>query len=102
MRKIPIKTKEIVIDKGGESDYANWKFTARTNPPVRILSDITSGDLDRIISGLAGIIISWDFPDEDGNALPSPSVDSIGMLPMDLIGGLAEAYTKELSAVPPA
>jgi len=96
--RLPIDISEIALT----DRYDGWKFSARTNPPLRVLADLSSGDLDLLASSLATIIKSWNFVDEEGQPLSSPTSDVIMDLPSDLINAIANAYVEAVSALSPS
>ena len=97
-RRLNIKTDRI----SKEGDWTGWEFTARTNPKLRVFGDIASGDFDRMIRGLASILVSWNFVDEMGADMLPPSDEAVGELPFDLAIAVANAYTSKLAKLPPA
>ena len=97
-RKLPVKTDRIAL----EGEWVGWEITARVNPRLRVFGDIASGDFDRMIKGLADIIISWNFVDEEGLEMPPPTSVTVGELPYDLAIAVANAYTSRLAKLPPA
>ena len=64
---MPFKTSKITLD----GVFEGWWFLARTNPPIKAISDMYSGDFDRMTRGIAEIILDWNFVDEDSNSLGS-------------------------------
>lgn len=96
-RKMPIKTEVIALT----GDWDGWSFTARTNAPISVFSDIASGEFQRIIHGLAKVIRAWNFVDEEGGECPAPSAASIGELPLELVTAIANAFVDELTKLPP-
>ena len=97
-RKMPVKTREIVLT----DEWDGWKFTARTNPPLGVFFEITSGDLQRIVGGIATVLVSWNFVDEDGQPLPAPDYDVIAKyVTSDLLTAVANAWTEEMAKLPP-
>lgn len=68
-RKMPIRSREISLN----GEYEGWRFTARTNMPLGALEDLVSGDYGRIRSALAGVVLGWNFVDENGKELPDPA-----------------------------
>lgn len=54
-----------------EGEYASWEATARADFPARVLSDIESGKIDRIMAALDGIIVSHNMPGSDGELAAS-------------------------------
>lgn len=79
MLKMPYRTKEIEMD----GDYKGFKFTANVSVPMTIFSYLQTGNWTLIQSALSMILISWNFPDSEGNPLPqpgemTPALDSFG------------------------
>ena len=99
IRKLPVRTREIVM----KPPWDGWTFDARMNPPVRVFEDIASGDFARIIDGMTTVILSWNWVDEEGAALPSPTrVVIANNVPFDLLTAAAYAWVGEMTNVPPA
>lgn len=69
IRKMPVRSREINLN----SDFEGWQFTARTNMPLGVLEDLVSGDYGKIRSALAGVVLGWNFVDENGKELPDPA-----------------------------
>lgn len=97
MQSLPVNFDEIELT----GYYKGWTFKIRTNPPLRVLRDIASGDLTLLGEGLASIIESWNFVDENGVLMPEPSADAIMELPSDLINAISAAYMEALSVLSP-
>jgi len=98
IRKQPVKTTEIPL----KDAYEGWKFTARTNPPIKAFGHIASGNFERIVTGLSKIIIKWNFVDEEGKPLSEPTEDTIGDCPLDLITMVSQEYMEEITKLPQA
>jgi len=97
-KKPTIKTAKLEL----KDDFAGWTFTARMNPPLGVFFDIASGDLQRIAKGIARIIIAWNFPDEDGQPLPAPSLEVLtDNLTSEGLNAVANAWLDEMTRVPP-
>ena len=96
--KLPIKTKELALT----GEWVDWKCTVRTNPPISIFGDISSGDFERIVRALSKIILDWNFVDENGEPLPKPDVATINEVPLELITVIANRYVEELTKLPPS
>ncbi len=96
-RKMPIRTDTIVLN----GEYEGWECVARVNPPLKVFGDLASGEFDRIIAGLADVIVSWNFVDEAGNPLEAPSEETVALLPVDLATTLASEFAERVATVPP-
>jgi len=97
-RKLLVKTQEIALT----GDWEGWRFTARMNPPLGVFFEITSGDLERIVGGIAKVLLAWNFVDEDGKLLPAPTCDVIAQyVTSDLLTAIANAWIGEMTKVPP-
>jgi hypothetical protein len=77
--KMPIRTAKIALSE----EYEGFEFTIKTSVPLQFMSDIQSGDFDRIQIALKAIVLGWNFPDEDGTPLPQPQE----MIPLRNIEG---------------
>jgi hypothetical protein len=54
------RTVHVLIADG---DFAGWEATARADFPARVLSDLQSESIERIMHALDVIIIDHNFPD---------------------------------------
>jgi hypothetical protein len=97
-RKMPVKTATIHL----KGDYEGWSFVARTNCPIGAFADIASGSFDRVVRGLAKIVVSWDFVNEEGVLLPPPTEEIIGSLPFDLATEVANVFVENINTLPKA
>jgi hypothetical protein len=48
-------------------DFDGWEATARADFPTRLVVDLNSGDLGKILDVLDRIITDHNMPDSDGN-----------------------------------
>lgn len=96
MRKLPVKKQVIKLN----SEFEGWEFEARTNPTMKDVGNLASGDFDRIVEALAKLVFAWNFVDENGENMPKPSVDTIGELPMDLATKMTEEIVKAAQQLP--
>jgi hypothetical protein len=55
----------------GEGAYETWEVTARADFPARILFDLQSKDLATFFDALDRIVVTHNFPGEDGELAPS-------------------------------
>ena len=97
MKKVQVRTKEVVLDE----DYEGWKFTVRTNAKFGAMGDISSGDFDRIAAGLVSVLVDWNFIDEDGKKLGEPSFETLGELPFDLVKMLVGEVSDAIATTSP-
>jgi hypothetical protein len=56
------RTVEVVIKSG---DFEGWEATARADFPAKLLADLESGQIGKIITVLDAIIVSHNFPNAD-------------------------------------
>lgn len=96
-RKMPVRTGKVSL----EGTYEGWECVVRLNPPLRVFGDFSSGEFDRIISGLRLVILNWNFVDEDGNDLGPPDDTNVSLLPLDLAQAVAEAFTAKIAELDP-
>ena len=92
-RKLPIRSKVLELD----GEWEGWQFTARLNTPLQAVADIASGDVDRMMKGLARIVLAWNFVDEEGEPMPPPDEHTIGLLPMDLVNVISARFSREMA-----
>lgn len=48
-----------------DGPYAGWSVTVRADFKARILADLTSTDVDRILSALRKIVLDHNLPDDE-------------------------------------
>jgi hypothetical protein len=58
-----------VIVKDG--DFEGWEATARADFPARVLADLQSGSIERIMTALDVIVTEHNFPDAEGEIAAS-------------------------------
>jgi len=112
-RKMPVRIATFQLD----GDFEGWEFTARTNPPVKLLRTLTAGDIGGIIDALSQMVLGWNFVDEEGEAIPAPNSliesdgsqkemvstdESLGLVPIDLLTLMAEQIASKIGEVPKA
>jgi hypothetical protein len=77
-----------------EGDFAGWEATARADFPARLLADLQSGSIDRIIGVLDAIVTDHNFPDiNDQLAATMGDVDPYAGL-MKVAGEIFDAIGK--------
>lgn len=85
------RTVHVVIAEG---DFEGWEATAKADFPARLLADLQSGSVERLIGVLEAIIVDHNFPDaEDEIAVHMGDVDPYDGL-MTLGGELLDAIGK--------
>lgn len=93
-KPLQIKKVEILLE---DDPFEGYWVEMRANPPLRVLrdlSDTNTENMPNMLNALAGLILDWNFPDENGNPLGSPSVETVLNLPADLIGAIMEQYRR--------
>lgn len=103
-RKLPVRTAHVEL----ADEWEGWSFTARTNPTMGTLDDLTCGVFSRVIDGLAATVLEWNFVDEEGQPLPDPKETTppdsdvkspelaIRRLPLDLAVAMAGALSDKI------
>lgn len=95
---MPIKTKAIALD----GEYAGWEFTARVNPPLRLVLELQDARLIQdVIRFLGEVVIDWNFVDEEGAPLGKPSGEALHALPLDLLMQILAKYNEEVLSLAP-
>ena len=93
---LPVATVDIALDELG---YPGWLVTMRTNPRASVYDDFLAvDDMARWWHAFGQIVLSWNFADEDGQALPLPrDVESERDLdlPVGVIGFIYRRYIEE-------
>lgn len=90
------KPKPRTIDVELAGEYAGWRATARADFPARVLVDLQSGNIERVMAALDGILVDHNMPDADGNVAASCA-------DVDPYGGLMElgaAVFRDLGKLP--
>jgi len=60
-KRPPARTVTVSITTG---DFAGWEATARADFPARVMADLQSDSIERIIGALDVVIVEHNFPDE--------------------------------------
>lgn len=80
-----------------DGPFEGWQAVLRANPKLAVLADLESESLARVITGLDGLILSHNFPDENDEVATSMGeVD-----PSDALTPLVEKYFEAISTLPP-
>lgn len=68
-----IRTVSVLLEEG---DFAGWEATARADFPAKVLADLESASIARIMTALDVIVIDHNFPNsEDEVAASMAEVD---------------------------
>lgn len=81
-----IKTRRIELD----GEFEGYWFVSQINPPMYVLADMMSGNPDRMIASLNGIVKEWNFVGFDGEPLDLTN-GGVRLLPTDLFQAMAAA-----------
>lgn len=85
------RTVEVEISEGA---YAGWRATCLVDYPIRLVRDLASGDLERVLAAIRRIVVDHNMPDESGEiAADVADVDPYGGL-MAIMQALQEAQTR--------
>lgn len=75
--------------------YTGWHARARADFPAKLLADLQTNDVDRVIRALDGIVIEHNFPNEEGTLAasigdvdPYDAVVTLGIAVIDALGAL--------------
>lgn len=78
----------------GKGDFSEWEATARADFPARVLADLQSGSIERIMLGLDAVVVEHNFPDADGEiAETMADVDPYDGL-LEISAGIFDAIGK--------
>lgn len=78
--------------------FAGWEARCFADFPSKLLGDLQSGQVDRIIPALDRIVVDHNFPKGDD---PDQLAESIGDVDYAGLGALAEAIQDALNQLPP-
>ena len=98
-RKAPVRTARVELT----GDYEGWWFDARINPRMSTFTLVTSGEIDKLIDGLAQLLMAWNYVDEEGDPLPQPynNAEAVSLLSTDLFNKTSEAYVAKVTSLGP-
>jgi len=86
LRRMPIRTVRVQL----EGDYADFSLVMRSNPPLRVFTDIQGNqDFITLRDLMQQLILDWDFVDDQGEVIPVGELESI---PIDLFGQIVTHY----------
>lgn len=71
--------------------YPGFAATMRLNPRRRVVDELRSGDIGRVSAAVSGLVLTWNFKDEQGQPL-DPTPEDIYDLPDDLLAALLTGY----------
>lgn len=97
--RVPIEYREVELDE----PYTGWKITIRTNPRLSTMDAISSGDINNVRRVLPGLILGWNFPDDESDdeeatrPLPKDVPEGIGILNIQELVATMKAYTKAMN-----
>lgn len=97
MPKSSIRTKRCEL----EEPYAGYHVTVRTNPPMQVYEDFSSGDLARILAALATVTTESDLTDDDDAPVDLTTPAGWRKMPSDLLAQVAARFQEAL-AIPKA
>lgn len=93
--KAPARRTVTATVSGGAFD--GWEATAHVDFPARLLADLQSGDIGRILPALDKIITDHNMPDADGGV-----ADSMGeVVPYDGMLEVARELLTTMQSLPP-
>jgi hypothetical protein len=79
-------------------EYEGWECVARADFKAKRIIDLNSGDYDRVISALDGIILTHNFPDaEEADTIAASMAD----VELDAVGEVIEAIFDAIKQLPP-
>jgi len=94
-RRMPVVTREVHVEYEG----VPLAFTVRRNAKVRTLDALfKAGNVDACAQALDGFVLSWDFPDEEGEPMAPPSYETLREVPHDLLQLMIEQGAATLTA----
>src|SRR5262245_2283631 len=83
------------VDVALKAPYAGWQARARADFPARLLADLQTSDVHRVIRALEGIVVEHNFPNEQGELAasiadvdPYDAVIEAGIAIIDALGKL--------------
>jgi hypothetical protein len=96
---LPINTVDIALDDIG---YPGWVVSMRTNPRSSVFDDFMNAeDVPRWWKAFGRIVHTWNFADEDGQALPLPHECESERdldLPVGVVAFIFRRYVEEFRA----
>lgn len=94
--KIAHKPAERTVTVTGTGEWSTWQATAKASFPARLLADLQSGNIDRIVTALDTIIVEHNFPGIEGKAEHMADVD-----PYEGLFAVAGEVFDAISRLPP-
>ena len=86
MPKFPIRTARCDLT----DDYAGFYVVVRTNPPMRIYEEFSSGDFARVLAGMAALTVESNLTDPEGNPVNLSTLEGWREMPQDLLGAVSQ------------
>jgi len=96
---MPVRTTRVEL----EGDYAGFSLEMRSNPPLRLFTEMQdNSDFAKLRDLVRSLIVDWDFVDEDGKPIAVGDLDAVSI---DLFGMIINRYLNTITgaaAVPKA
>jgi hypothetical protein len=90
---MPVRTVRVVLD----GDYADFSLEMRSNPPVRIFTEMQDNtEFSALRDRLAELIVNWDFVDDHGDPIPVGQLDDV---PVDMFGMIVTRYLDAINTL---
>lgn len=81
----------------GDGDFADWEITIRADFPARLLLDLQSTDISRILAAVQRITVGHNLPDSEGNV----ATDLLDVDPYAGLIALVGKATEAMVSLPP-
>lgn len=95
----PAPRKVVITDAELGPEFSGWEAELR-RPRLRDVDAFASEKQDDILEVLAGLVIRWNFVDEEGRPLPQPSEGGIHELDAGALEALLTAYRAKVAPKP--
>lgn len=84
----------VTVTLAGE--FEEWAFTARADFRAKVIADLQSGDMDRIIRALDSVLVDYNFPDADTGEL----ADGMGNVDTEGLGAVLDGLFDAIGKLP--
>lgn len=79
--------------------YAGWEAEMDADPDGRVLVELGSGNMERILRLIPQLVLSWNFKAKDGSEAPL-SYEGVLTVPARALGALIKEYGQAFSQLP--
>lgn len=95
--KVPKGYETRTVNVTLDAPFEEWVAVCRADVPLRVFQDLNSTDFDRVLPALDRMVVSHNFPGEDGQVAATMAE----VYPTDAVNLLVKGIGEEIGKLPP-